>query len=569
MKKRKNAQGRGKMIDAIIDFMFNWYFGFLLVLFILLYGNLFTKEKMGFKCNKFVDTSSLNPLDVIDGKKWTNTRVLSKYRQKSQKDFFIGNFRFSPSVLKNCKPPWWWRRQKEKTSIYLTRENLITSTMIFGGMKSGKSICLLNILYNITAYDNALVHDGTKLEFIAKTYNPIRDIIYNFYDDRATVHNILDEDTAIQAHFFQLMLSATAGKNSDSGFFTTGASEHIQNLALLANAQNFTCAKEKWNFFVVKLETLVENALNDGQKSEKDVISTLKQIMTPFLLMNYRIQDDADTFTIDEFLDKNHAAKLFVSYPRKLQANMQGLSAAFISMYTMVHLSRPDTDNKLYLYVLDELSSYLRVLGDDTDTLKDQTELLRSKSGAFIGGLQGKEEEEKYNKILDKTVTQKLFFRTDGRDTKTLLQESIGKVTYVCGKDSVSTQGLKAKTTSFATDQKDIFVVKEDDFLELGERFEYIASIGDDLYRGYIPIPPDEAERIAKARTIKKKKLPKEKEDLEIEKTYKNTPFIPYINLKAFDDYLATRYESYQIKRDKQNITQKLTKKFLDTDTDL
>ena len=59
--------------------------------------------------------------------------------------------------------------------------------------------------------------------------------------------------------------------------------------------------------------------------------------------------------------------------------------------------------------MIDELSSYLRVMGDDTETLKDQTELLRAKSGAFIGGLQGKDEEEKINKVLDKTMTQKFF----------------------------------------------------------------------------------------------------------------------------------------------------------------
>lgn len=549
----------------MIDFIFSWSFLALVTILLLMYGNLFRKSKLGFKYPKFPTTSSLNPINVIDGKQWTGSSTLSaKYKMKNEKDFYIGNFRFSPNMILNSKMPFWWKRYQEKKEIYLTRENMITSTMLYGGMKSGKSIFFLNLLDNIAGYDNALVHDGTKLEFIAKTYNPLRDVIYNFYDDRATVHNILNEPTAIIAHFFQLMLKATSGKN-EGGFFTTGALEHIQNIALLTNAQNFNSTTQKWAFFIEKLETLVENALSDGQKSEKDVIATLKQIMTPFLLINFRIQNGAETFTIDNFLDKNHAAKLFVSYPRKFQAHMQGLSAAFISMYTMVHLSRPDTDNKVYLYAIDELSSYLRVIGDDTDTLKDQTELLRSKAGAFIGGLQGEEENEKSNEILDKTVTQKIFFRTDGRKTKDKLIKSIGKVTYVSDRDNVDTKNLKNRVTSYNSESKDMNVIKEDDFLELGKKFEYIASVGDDLFRGYISIPEDEAVRLQKVKVIKKRKLSKEKEDEEINRTYKNQPFVEYVKLKQFEDYLAERYETYQIKREKNNISNRIAQKAINS----
>jgi len=544
----------------------------------LMYGGLFTKEKFGFKCNKFLTTSSLNPVNQVDGLEWSTTRTLEReYRKgdgddEENKDFLVGFFRYSPNALK-CKIPWWWKKYQEKTAVYLTRDQLITSTLLYGGMKSSKTIFFLNLLENVHAYDNAIVHDGTKLEMLSKSYNPMRDIIFNFYDDRATIHDILSEETAIKTFYFQEMLNSTAG-NGESGFFTTGAAEHIENIALLTARQNFKTSKEKWAFFVVKLENLIVDSLNDGQNSELDIISTLKQVMPPFLFMNFRVQDGAETFVINDFLDKTHGAKLFVSYPAKIKSKMQGLSAAFISMYTNVHLSRPDTTNKLYLYLIDELSSYLRVMGDNTETLKDQTELLRAKGGGFVGGLQGKDEDENISKILDKTMTQKVFFRTDGSDTRELLKTAVGKRTYTYDKYTMNTdKKIISRATSFVADEVEKDVILESDFNELGDKFEYIAKFKDRLFRGYIPIPANEMIRIKNEKKVieKFKKLKKKdkslellkREDEEIAATYKNIPYIPYKKMKNFEDYLADRYEHYQIERAKKNISEDIAKKAL------
>jgi len=553
--------------------------GIIFLIVSLLYGDIFVKEKFGFKCNRFASTSSLNPSNQRDGLKWSTTRTLKReYPQSKEKDeentsFLVGFFRYSPT-MKKCKIPFWYRKYQESTGVYLTREKLITSTLLYGGMKSSKTIFFLNMLENVHAYDNAIVHDGTKLEMLAKSYNPMRDIIQNFYDDRATLHNILNEETAIQTYYFNEMLKSTAGKNDGGGFFTTGAAEHIQSIALLTNKQNFTTTKEKWAYFTLKLENLVVDSINDGQKSEMDVVGTLKQIMTPFLFINFRIQDNAETFVINEFLDRSRGAKLFVSYPAKLKSKMQGLSAAFISMYTMVHLSRPDTTNKLYLYLIDELSSYLRVMGDDTETLKDQTELLRAKGGGFIGGLQGKDEDENISKVLDKTMTQKVFFRTDGADTKDLLKVAVGKRTYSYDKYTMNTdKKIISRATSFIAEEVEKEVIQESDFSELGDKYEYVAKFGDNLFRGYIPIPQAEQIRIDKEKKIisKYKKLKRKdksatllkKEDDEIAATYKNIPYIKYSKMKQFEDYLAERYENYQIKRKESNISNDIAKKAL------
>lgn len=487
---------------------------------VALYGDVFAKTKHGFRKTQYPASSSLNPVKVISGRTWTRHNTLAQKLHKcNNTDFYIGNVRFSPRVLEECKPPLFFRRQKENIKIYLTAVWLKQTLLVFGGMGSGKTVFFLNLLEQLENYENALVHDGGKLEMIAKLYNPLRDIIFNPYDHRAMIHDLLSEDTAIQSTFFDILLRSASGGGENNKFFSTGAKDHLSNIGLQINAKGLTDPKERWSFFMGKIDELISKTMRDTQKSEKDVVSTLKQIVQPLQLMNFRIQNDENVhlFTINEFLNKNHAAKLFVSYPPQLKSRMQGMSAAFIALYTAAHLSRPDT-SKRHLYMIDELSSYMRNL-NDPETLKDQLELLRAKGGAFIGGLQGIDEDKKTMDILDKTVKSKFFFRTDGRATKDFLINNVQKVRFELLKESENHQRKK----SFSTDTAEVYTVTEDDFDELGEKHEYIAQIGDYLFRGYTPLPMVE-------------------EDAEP----RNIPFIEYDKRADFEDWLAERYETMQ-----------------------
>ncbi len=502
-------------MNSLYDLIFNVNFLMIAGILYLVYGDK-SKNINGFRYMKYPFTSSINPLSITDGKTWTATSVLKRrLHQKSNKDFFIGYFRYAPMVIKKCHMPILFKKFNEKTKIYIQRKKLKQTTLVWGGMGSGKTIFFLNFLDQIDKYDNALVHDGGKLEMVSKLYNPIRDIIFNPYDDRATIHDLLSEDTSIQLYFFQILLNGKSGK--DINFFSSGAAEHLENISLLTNAQEFNTTKKKWSFFIEKIEELITNVMNGSQKSEKDVISTLKQVLAPLHLMNYRIQIGAETFVINEFLNKNHAAKLFVSYPPFLKSKVQNISSAFIALFTMVHLSRPDTTKRYHLYLIDELSSYLRML-NDKETLKDQVELLRSKGGVFIGGLQGDDEDENYNQILDKTVNQKFYFRTDGLKTKESLVKKVGKVKYVYRESNQKNSLLRNAETD---------VIKEDDFQALGDKYEYIAIVGDILYRGYTPI-------VDKDETIRAK------------------PFIEYKHRQEFENYLAGKYENIFQKKENE-----------------
>ncbi len=500
------------LIEVISNLLMNSQFIMIIGILYFIYRDT-SKNINGFRYIKYPFSSSINPLKIVDGRTWTSISVIkSKLNKKSEQDFFIGNFRYSPKVLQKCHMPALFKSFNEKTKIYIQRDKLKQTTLVWGGMGSGKTVFFLNLLEQIDKYDNALIHDGGKLEMVSKLYNPMRDIIFNPYDNRATIHNLLDEDTSIQLHFFELLLKSKSGK--EINFFSTAASEHLRNISLSTNAKNFNSTKQKWAYFLDRIEALINNVMTNGEsKSERDVIATLKQVIAPLQLMNFRIQNGAKTFTINNFLDRNHAAKLFVSYPPVLRPIVQNISSAFIALYTMVHLSREDTKTKSHLYLIDELSSYLRML-NDTETLKDQVELLRSKGGIFIGGLQGDDEEEKYNQILDKTVLQKFYFRTDGLKTKEALVKKVGKVKYIYA-NKTQNKGKAYTLTNAETD-----VIKEDDFLALGDKYEYIAIIGDILYRGYTPLPTDEIVGVKRAK-----------------------PFIEYKRRKNFEDSLAQKYD--------------------------
>jgi len=488
-----------------------------IIVLTLLFGD-FRKVKNGYRHSKYPITSNYNPVKLLDGKKWESfSNLKSKLGKIKNTDFFIGNFRFSTQVIKNSRMPFWWKKWAEKTKIFISQENMRKVTMVFGGMGSGKTVFFLSLLDQIENYENALVHDGDKGELLPKLYNPIRDVIFNNYDERAYIHDALNEDPLIAATFFKILLSAASGK--DVSFFSTGAKDHLYNILLYTNAQNFEDKAEKWDFFMQEIETLIVNTLSDQQKSEKDIISTLKQTMKPLDLIYFRIKNGARTFVIDDFLNKNHAAKLFISYESKFQDELKPAASAFIQLFTLIHLSRPKTD-KQYLYLIDECSTYIRILNDE-ETLKSQLEKLRSKGVMFVAGFQGVEEEKKTAKMLDKTAVNKFWFRTDGNDTKDDLIKTGRQITYEYTKYSKS-----GKTTSSSIERQKEDFIKENDYDDLGNRFESIAKIGDIFTRLYTPITDDEKEKVERAK-----------------------PFIEFTGRKEFEDGLGIKYNKLQNER--------------------
>lgn len=498
----------------------------------------YSSTKHGYRKIKYLSSSNFNPCKLLDGKKWTDTSILKK-RHGKKDGVFLGNFRFSSKALKSISMPYFWKKHHEKTEIYLDPiKDLRETTILYSGMGGGKSVFIINILEQVHLYDNALVHDGGKLELVAKFYNPLRgDIILNPTDERASIVDILAHDSNIAAEFFTLLLRDSS---KESNYFTKGSVEHFIGILNLTNAQTFENAKEKWNYFIEKLEDLIMSAIIEKQKSEMDVIGTLKQQMTPFLLLNYRIQNDENLklFTAAEFLDKTQGAKLFVSYPPVLKNQLKSFSSAFIHMYNLCLLSKDETKTKTRLMVIDEMSTYIRAI-NDPELLKDQLELPRSKGGCTIGALQGIDEDPKINDIINKTCKQKIYFRTDGQPTKKSLIEDVGNVTFESTKESES--GGK-NTYSRQTENHPL--IKIDDFEDLGEKHEYIAQIGDSLYRGYTPLPRTEIFHDQKTKELQK--AGKLKSD---EKWTRNAGYVEYSKYQEFKNYLGARYESFQTKK--------------------
>lgn len=525
----------------------------LAVIIVAIYWD-YSSVQHGYRKIKYLTTSNFNPWKILDGKKWTDVGVL-KSRHGKKEGFFLGYFRFHPKAKKESRMPFWWRNFHEKTEIYLDPiKDLRQTTILYSGMGGGKSVEIINILEQNHLYNNALVHDGGKLEMVSKFYNPMRDIILNPYDERATIVDILSHDSNLAAEFFALLLKST---QSETNFFTKGATEHFIGILHLTNSKNFETKKEKWEFFINTLEELIMSAIVEKQKSEMDVIGTLKQQMTPFLLLNYRIQNDdnVELFTCDDFLESSQGAKLFVSYPPRLKNELKSFSAGFIHLYTLSLLSKDDTNTKTRLLIVDEMSSYIRMI-NDPELLKDQLELPRSKGGCFIGCLQGVDEDQKINDIIAKTCKQKLYFRTDGQKTKEYLIKDIGNITFEVSKNS---ENSGRTTTSKATETRPM--IKLDDFEQLGERHEYIAQIGDSVFRGYTPLPRTELHFIKRTKELQK--AGKLKED---EKYTRAPGFIEYSKRKQFEDYLGERYSSFQMKKKAQAKIDEAAKKAFSED---
>lgn len=492
----------------------------------------YSRVKHGYKASRYTNTSGFNPVKLLDGKRWSTTQEI-KDKYGDNKGVFIGYFRFSPKVKKEVKfMPTWFKKHHESTAIYFDPiKHLRETTMCYGGQGSGKSTGFINLLDQTQHYHNALIHDGGKNEMCSRYYNGMRDIIVNPFDDRCTIVDILDHDPLLATEYFNLLLKSTDSKTS---FFTKGSLEHFKNIVLMTNRKRFTCKKQKWSYFMKKIDELIVSILKETQKSETDIISTLKQQMEPFFLMNYRIQNDTPTVNLDEFLSSKQANKLFISYPDILKSMMQPYSASMVYLYIMVLLSKPDTKSFKRLLLIDEFSSFLRLIDFNEGLLKDILEKPRSKGGMVIGGFQGIEEKTPINSIIQKTCKQRFFYRTDGRDTKNDLVNSVGKINYELETITKSNNG-----NSISVGTKESNLIKEDDFFELGENHEFIAQLGDQLVRGYTPLPFTSKQ--AKQRC---------------------EGYIEYSKRQEFDDFMALRYENFQKLRIGKNKAKDIADKY-------
>ena len=428
------------------------------------------------------------------GKRWTPSRIVkSKMAGTIEKSIELDYFRFLSKVKRHLYIKSFWGKM-ESQPLLLNPEDLAQGSLVIGQQGAGKTEFFHNIIMQNELkklFKRMIIHD-TKGDITAAWFRKNKDIIVNPYDIRSSVWDFFEEDSVeVVEQFFSTYLAAISGDKKD---FFSGSSQlrFMQIIKQLFYKKGYS-SKEKWGAFLDGLEAFFEDVANGDQKSEKDIVSTMKLTFEFFALQNQLIQDGGKTFSFKSFFESEDV-KLFLHNPPLLTTRLSPYFAAIVASMTIIlaSLDGEKWDKKNQTFVLfDEYLTFLNVL--EESTIKTLHTVIRSKGGSLMAAVQFIPEHtgtKNIHQSLSNSAWAWFIFRTSDNSTKRLINQNIEKVEYQ--KLSSSTSVMSGSTGysnrgNLSTQTAEIDLIDGDTLSNLGyDHLTYIPS-KDILYRGYTP----------------------------------------------------------------------------------
>ncbi|PHR58196.1 MAG: hypothetical protein COA44_04665 [Arcobacter sp.] len=448
------------------------------------------REKDGFLVMKYQKTSKQNPITQVSGHSWTSFEDIQYKLPNLNKptSIHLDNFKFFKSNRTNksgidailrTMPRRYRRRIEKKTKAYIEALTTTKGLVFVGEMGSGKTVTF-NHLLSQNFYNRALIHDA-KMDYIKYFFRYGVDILMNPFDSRNTVWDILSESPTTIETFFSNLMTAIAGGKID--YFSAAAQKKFRDIALKTTFLEGDPIL-KWKKFTQDVEDLFYEVKTSDQRSEKDVISSMDQVLDIFKLMSYQIQNGQETFTIRGFFAKNNQNKIFLANNSEFEKSLNPLFGAFLACFSQIHMSIPDTKKDLTLYLLDEYLSFASII-DETSRRRLHT-MIRSKGGMLYVGLQGiPGSDKKLEEDLTSSAFAYMIFSVKGKNNKAFVQTLIGIWKYQKMNISKSNSG---ETISWSEPEEKILEEAEIDML--AQDYSHVTIIPTEgiLYKGTSPL---------------------------------------------------------------------------------
>lgn len=448
------------------------FFLFVIGLYIYTSFKKVVKNNRVYYANPSLAGSFPNYDGVTGGTKWTKAKSI-----KSEEDgVLIDKFRFDKSITHEFSPMHEWKEDGLQKDILINPKALTRGSLLIGQPGSGKTVFLEPIL-NQKWWTRAIIHD-TKGSLRAAYYDPRKDIINNPFDEEASIWDLFEEARIypqIIKPFFTNLLNGVLSEKG-KGFFPASVANRYIDIFNKVLVQNLD-TKQSWELFVQSCKKYFEMAMSGSQKSEMDVVSTMKLIFDFIEYQNYRIQQDAKTFTIGEFIKRKNA-KLFLLNKQSYATFLNPYFGGFIAAYTNIFMDMTkDGTDEYTLFLLDEYLTFLPMLDESTVTTLHT--LIRSKGGCLLPAVQyvPAHSKELMQKLVN-SVDHLFVFQTADADTIKFIKETIGKQEHQA--KSVTKDGY---TKSAQTSD----LLSDDILKSLGSDYAHVTYIPSRniLYKGY------------------------------------------------------------------------------------
>jgi len=474
-------------------------------------------QENGMWYTKFANTSQANPINLVNGYRWSSTDKIKKFmREENRKDCYLGDFRVDDNFAKKVNMPKWYKNNLEKLQIKINKQDLVESLLIIGKMKSGKSE-FFNHLLKQDFYDRTIIH-SIKISF-EKYFYDRNSIILNPYLEKSHIWDVMAEEEGTIKTFFMNFLKGTIGDKVD--FFSANAERRFNEMMITVKTHySHATPAQKWLLFIKTYKDFYNEVEGQDKNSKQDVVQTMEAMIEPLEMLAWQLEDPRKkTFTIKDFFKMKNGAKLFLSNQTLYLDKLTPLFAAFTAAFGKYQTSLPETKKDITLYLLDEYLSFVEII--DKAARRILHTLIRGHGGVLAPGLQ-------YIPTDDKGLLQDLtssafawiFFSTIEDETKAKLIE---KTEYESWYKETNEKKIlfKKRSDDNSKKQKKGTAITKEMLDGLGKIFEYICYIPTQniLFRAYTP-PPE---------------LIQKHDDL------KNTDFTDFYKIKYPDKYELTQ----------------------------
>ncbi|MEX3984048.1 type IV secretion system DNA-binding domain-containing protein [Paraburkholderia sp. EG287A] len=279
--------------------------------------------------------------------------------------------------------------------------------LVVGSTGAGKSVAITRLLDEIEARgDIALVVDSGG-EYASRYYREGRDFILNPFDDRCVPWSPTAEMTGPwdAEALSQSMIPNGVGDNAD---FNSYAQTFLTSVLRKLDEQGRLSISTLMYYAQVapteELEKFLVGTPALAQLGSDRTFASIRTIVTNYLGTYLYLQENENPFSISEFIRKERAGILFLTYRDDQINSLQNMISCALDVASRTVLSMPDSNTRRVWLIIDEFASIGKVQSIETFAAK-----ARKKGGCLLLGLQSVSQlQDRYGEKAAQTIMSNL-----------------------------------------------------------------------------------------------------------------------------------------------------------------
>ncbi len=371
--------------------------------------------------------------------------------------------------------------------VNLPKDAEVKHLLFIGAPGTGKTNQASQMIETLIKREEKMIVYDFKGDYLAKFYDPKRDIIFNPLDKRCLGWNLFNELTAymdIDATAYSLISQSYMQDpfwNDAARDVFSGILHHLYQNDALSNGSIWTAVTAP----ITNIAGWLKNT-KGGERgyvyiqdaSSKQAMSVAAVMMQYVKSFEYMAKVDGK-FSITNWLNDPSPGTIFITNSADVKDTLRPILSLFVDLLGRKLLSMKDDRERRIFFILDEFGTLQRL-----STIKDLLTLSRSKGGAVFIGIQDKGQIDKiyspeFSQSILNACGNSLIFRVSDPTTAKYLSDRIGR-TEVLETDQTLSMGVADNRDGVSlmqrTREKDLVMPSEIMNLEDLEAYLKIAN---------------------------------------------------------------------------------------------